>query len=388
MEVYVLDSLLRRETVVDKFESLIWTERFSEIGDFELIINSTRETRSQFLTGTRLAVNTSYRVMTVEIVEDTTDADGKHVLKVKGRSIEAMLEDRIARGSHNNTAVEPTWNLSGTPGDIARFIFQKICVEGLLSLDDIIPFMTAGNIMPNDTLAESSTPITVEIPPESVYDSIKNLCDIYDLGFRLIRNFDMSQLYFNIYAGSDRTTRQRALNPVIFAVENDNLQNTTELENAEKAKNVAYVYSDHGSAIVYGDGVPSDVDGFDRRVLLVEVTDIEATTPDIPGVLAQRGKEELSKSRVFTAFDGELNQRGSYRYGVDYNLGDIVEMRNEDGIITYKRVTEQIFVHDIEGERNYPTVSMDKFISANTWRSQLSTRIWADFGLTEYWADQ
>jgi hypothetical protein len=48
MEVFILDSLLRRSQVVDKFESLIWTERFSEIGDFELDLKSTLEARGQF----------------------------------------------------------------------------------------------------------------------------------------------------------------------------------------------------------------------------------------------------------------------------------------------------------------------------------------------------
>lgn len=388
MEVYVLDSLLRRERVVDRFESLIWTERFSEIGDFELILRSTRESRSQFITGTRLAVNTSYRVMIVETVEDETDSDGKKLLTVKGRSLEALLEDRVARPSHDNLAVAPTWRLGGRPGDIARQVFKEICVDGKLSLDDIIPFITAGSIMPNDTISEPDTPIVVEFPPQTVFEAIKELCDIYDLGFRLLRNFDMSQLYFDIYTGSDRTTRQRDLPPIIFSVENDNLQNTKELDTIVGAKNVAYVYSEVGSAIVFAENVPVDVEGFDRRVLLVEASEVTADTVDIPAALRQKGWEELSKARSFSAFDGELNQRGSYRYGVDYNLGDIVEMRNEDGVITYKRVTEQIFVHDVEGERSYPTVSMDMFVAANTWRSQISTRVWEDFGLEEYWADQ
>jgi hypothetical protein len=41
MEVYILDSLLRRTEVVDQFESCIWTERFSEHGEFEIDIKST-----------------------------------------------------------------------------------------------------------------------------------------------------------------------------------------------------------------------------------------------------------------------------------------------------------------------------------------------------------
>src|SRR4051794_28580866 len=111
MEVYVLDSLLRRIQVVDRFESLIWTERFSEIGDFEIDIKSTLESRSQFIPGSRLAINNSYRMMEVDTVEDATTEDGKDVLKVKGHSIERVLQDRIA----TTTTDMSNWDLVGTP---------------------------------------------------------------------------------------------------------------------------------------------------------------------------------------------------------------------------------------------------------------------------------
>lgn len=64
MEVYVLDSLLRRSEVIDRFESLIWTERWASWGDFELAIRSTYGSRGLLRKGTQLAMNQSDRVMT------------------------------------------------------------------------------------------------------------------------------------------------------------------------------------------------------------------------------------------------------------------------------------------------------------------------------------
>lgn len=388
MELYILDSLLRRIEVVDTFESLIWTERFAATGDFQLQIKSTRGTRMQFAEGTRLALRGSYRVMTVENVTNATDGDGRTILKVAGRSLESLLDDRVARDTLADLTIEPTWTLTGTPGDIARQIFNDICVRGDLDIGDKIPFIQPGTIFPADTIPESQTTITRQVEPKSVYEAIKEICDSYDLGFRLVRNFDTSQLYFNIYAGNDRTTRQTVKTPVIFAMDYDNLQNTSEFSSIEKSKNVAIVLSEHGTAVVYGENVPSDVDGFDRRVMLVTASNIEATTPDIPGVLRQQGLEALAQARSFSAFDGEINQRGQYKYGIDYDLGDVVEIRSSDGIITYKRVSEQIFVSDSEGEKSYPTFSMNAFVAANTWLSQLESKVWQDFGLTEYWIDQ
>jgi hypothetical protein len=379
VEVYILDSLFRRTAVFDKFESLIWTERFSELGDFELDLKSTLENRAQFLPGTRLAINNSYRVMTVETVEDNTDTDGKEMLKVKGHSLEALLEDRVARNAMTDTVTEPSWALLGTPGNIARAMFDHVVRTHSLDPLDAIPFLQPGSIFPADTIPESLTEITWVQNPDSLFNAIKAICDAYDLGFRLVRNFDMSQLYFDIYAGLDRTTQQSTVPPVIFSVGLDNIQNTTEYQTIEKSKNVAYVFSDAGFEVVYGPNVDPDTDGFDRHVMVVNVT-IEAGDPDPTGTMIQAGTEALMANRASAYFDGEVNQYNEYVYGVDYNVGDLVEMRNKDGIITYKKVTEQIFVSDDQGERSYPTLTADLFAGTNTWLEWTNkSTVWLDY---------
>lgn len=388
MEVYILDSLLRRIEVVDKFESFIWTERFASFGDFELDIISTRESREQFTSGTQIATNESYRVMVVESVEKITDSESRQLLKVKGRSLEIILMDRVAKNTLTDLTVAPTWNLTGIPGDIARQIFHDICVTGVLDSADVIPFIQPGTIFPDDTIAESPISITLAVKPSTVYDAIKSICDSYDLGFRLVRNFDTSQLYFDIYAGNDRTTFQSILTPVIFSPQLDSLQNTSELSTIENAKNVAYVFSPVGVQVVYAPSADPDVEGFERRVLLVQADDITSGSPAVvAAALIQRGLEELAKSRPFVGFDGEINQYNNYKYGVDYQLGDIFELRNIDGVVSYVRVIEQIFVSDNNGDRSYPTLELNETLYPypGTWFAQKYQK-WVDF-TTEFWTD-
>lgn len=375
MEVYILDRLLRRERVIDLFESCIWTERFAAYGDFELTIRSTNESRSLFKTGTQLAMNNSYRVMTVESVENSVDDDGKATLKVKGISLEGVLEDRIAKATMIGT---DKWKITGAPAVVARKIFHDICVTGVLSTYDKIPFVIEGSIMPNNTIAEPIDPITVELEPQTVYQAIKDICEVWGLGFRLLRNFDTSQLYWDVYAGNNRTTRQKILPPVIFSPGLDNLQNSTELNSIENAKNVAYVFSPAGTLTVYAGDVAPDVSGFDRRVLVVNADDITADNTNVQAALLQRGKEELAKARSLQAFDGEINQNSQFKYQRDYYLGDLVEMRDVDGTTNLMRVTEQIFVSDGEGERSYPTLALNTFINTGSWLSWESNQTWLD----------
>lgn len=383
MEVYTLDKLLRRETVIDRFESLIWTERFSEDGDFEMVVHSTTENRDLLAAGTWLAMNESYRVMVVKTVTDAVDDEGKKVLNIAGVSIESWLRDRVAKKTLSNTTTEPNWVIVDTPGNVVRKFFHDICVTGTLNIGDKIPFVVEGTIFPEDTIPEPTDVITVTQEPATVYDAIKNVCDLYDLGFRLVRNFDTSQLYFDIYSGSDRTTQQTDFAPVVFSSNLDNLQNTTELTTIAQHKNVAYVFSPIGFEVVYGENVDPEVEGFDRQVLLVNADDITQIDPpytpaEISALLIQRGTEELSKNRSFSAFDGEINQSSQYKYGIHYELGDLIEMRNEKGVANNMRITEQIFVSDKEGERSYPTLTINLFIMPGTWLAWNYNQTWLD----------
>lgn len=387
MEVYTLDSLYRREQVVDKFLSLIWTERFSSYGDFELNLYSTLQNRNLFKEGVRLAINESYRVMTVETIEDTFDTEGRLILKVKGRSLEAILDSRLARGTMASLTTTPTWILTGTPVAIATQMFHDICVTGILDVGDKIPFINEGSIFPADTIAPPSDVITYTVDPKTLYTAEKDLCDQYVLGFRLVRNFDTSQLYFDIYTGSDRTTHQTVLPAVLFSPALDNLQNTTELSSSATYKNVAYVITPVGSSIVYALGVETDIDGFDRQVLVVQADDITDADPVIAlAQMQQRGIEELAKNRPLISFDGELNQNSQYKYGRDYNLGDLVEFRNIDGVENNMQVTEHIFVSDEQGDHSYPTLTVIQFINLGSWLAEPAAEVWADLGSTDYWA--
>lgn len=378
MEIYTLDALLRRQYVIDRFQSLIWTERWQTYGDFQLDVISTYQMRGLLKPDTYLVMNKSNYVMRVESVEDDVDANGQKLLIAKGRSVEAILLDRVAYSIEGDTTTTPKWTITDTPGAVCRKVFHDICVTGVLNVGDIIPYVTEGTFMPASTITEPIDPITLEMDPTTVYDAITQVCKSWDLGLRMLRQNDLTMLYFDIYAGSDRTTAQTTLPPVVFAPNLDNLQNTKELTSIDSSKNVAYVYSPVGFKEVYAAGVDPAVEGLERRVMVVNASDITSTT-GLDAALSQRGYEALAGARVLQAFDGEISQNSRYVYGRDYNLGDVVETRNVDGVTNNMRVTEQIFVEDGNGERQYPTLALNTFINTGSWLSWTSDKAWFDF---------
>jgi hypothetical protein len=380
MDIYTLDALNRREFLIDRHESMIWTERFNKWGDFVLTVNATNEMRAKFRVGTSLMIPNSLRVMVVETVEESEDEEGKKVLEIKGRSLEKILDDRLARGSLSDLTTEPKWVITDQPADIARKLFHDICVTGILDTGDIIPGISETSIFPTDTIAEPPDTITYEIEPQTLYSALSNLCDIFEMGFRLVLNPTTLTRHFDVYMGSDRTSKQTTLPAVVFSPELENLQNTKALTTNAMYKNVAYVISPVGHEIVYPLDIDPLIDGFDRRVLFVKADDITDTVPaDATAKMIQRGLDELSKYRQFSAFDGELNDTQSrYKYGVHYHLGDLVEIRNASGVASDMQVTEQIFVSDREGERSYPTLSVNKYITPGSWLSWDANEVWND----------
>jgi len=389
MEVFVLDDQLRRVIIFDKYESLIWTERFNNLGDFRLTVQATDDNRKTLVAGTRLAMNESWYVMEIETVQDTTDADGKATLTAVGPDMSYLLTQRAARYSLSDD-LDTKWVATDLPADLARAIFAHICVAGSLDTNDIIPFINTDSttFFPTDTIPEPGDSITYEMDPMTVFTAVKQLCDIYDMGFRLIRNYDESELWFDIYMGSDRTSQQTDYPAVIFSQGLDNLQNTSQVTTNTNYKNVCIVISPVGVRTVYSSDVTSGVSGFDRRVMVITASDITDGVPATANArMDQRGAEALGQQRKFSGFDGEVNQNAQYKYGIDYYLGDLVELRSTLGTKTVVQVTEQIFVSDKEGDRSYPTLEIKRFVTPGSWDDAPPDMTWDAAPGTNTWDD-
>jgi hypothetical protein len=391
MDLYVLDDQLRRIDIYDDYISLIWTERFNDVGDLTLKTNNNYRNRQGLTNGTQLALNESRRIMVINSIVNGWDQQGNNVLNITGKSLEQITDDRVAQNTLAGTGTSNTgWAITGAPADVCRTIFTDICVNGQLSSQDIIPFITTGNPFPPDLIAEPTDQITTALTSDTVLSAIKTICQQYDLGFRLVRGLDNSQLYFNIYAGNNRTAAQTDFPAVVFSRAFGSLTGITQLQSQVGYKNCAYVYSQNGATMVYAPSVDPTVAGFDRHVMMVQAQNVDSTLTGtaLTAELTAQGLAALAQNAGSNALDGEVPQLTPFHYGIDYQLGDIVEMQDEDGGIEYMRVTEQIFAADNNGDRSYPTLTAEQFITPGSWAIQGGIE-WADLDSSEtYWADE
>lgn len=391
MEWYILDDNLRRDQIIEGFESFIWTERYQAWGDFQILIMSTPETRNTFQPGVRIGMKFSYRVMTIETVQDDLADDGTKKLTITGRSIEAWLDDRVAMPAltGSGSSGSPKWTVTDTPVNIANYLFQQICVAAILDANDTIPYYHAGTLLPAGSIAPPATTVTMDFDIGTLYADLQLICVTYNLGFRLAKDNDTGNVYFEIYTGTDRTSHQFVRQAIIFSQDLESVTKTSILNSTAGSKNVAYVFAQNGAAKVYSPLVDSTIAQDERRVLVVDASDIDLPAGAALDVaIQQRGQQELAANPAVYILDGEVNQLQPYIYGTDYNLGDKVEERSVDGAVNTMIVTEQIFVSDDQGERSYPTLTLSTTAPAGSWNAEPHGEHWSDVLTSVHWADE
>lgn len=371
MDLYVVDENFAKTAVVDKFSSLIWTDRYNAYGDVTLVMEATKGNRDLIKEGTFLHTPKSPEAMMLHTVNVENN-----VLTAQGFSLVEFLRQRLFRKGWGGN--ESSWVFSSEDsGDIMVEIMQALIYPGTYLIDGTV--LTSGqgtdellNLDVVSVVGGGST-IDIAVSYGDVYTALKQVADAANRGFSLqpSNNFDGSGtggLRFMVTLGLDRTTSQTDNEVVIFDPAMDNLADAKELRSIQGYKNVAWVWpqgitSQSQIRRVYAPGA-TGLTLWQRRTLMVEASDINA--PDyssgaLAAALDARGRDALANNNYVKVVDGQIVPQNAYTFGIDgnYDLGDIVELRGvTPGTSQAARVTEYIRTQDNTGEQEYPTLSI------------------------------
>lgn len=413
MEIYILDTLLRPIDLIDddQFISFIWTERYAERGDFQLVAPSSQAMKNRFPTDTLIMINDSKRIMRVNTIEEKDDVETGSVLTIKGYELVWVLEQRVvgfrnAEGGDHPLMIAPVTSLSGwTPINLMEMFVDYICIAPVgLNPGDEIPYLqspSTPSLYPPSNIPEpGATGIDWEQKVDKLYTAVTDIAKAYDLGFRLYKDPAATKLYFEAYQGADRTSAQSVYPPVVFSSDMANLQNTTEyIDNLEHYNVVIAIYQyteEVTNRQLSIDVTVSDPElafssgGFDQKTKTIIITQLPEGMEliDVPAYLEQLGQEELTRSRPSDIYDGEVDPDAEFLYERDYYLGDIVEVRGNNGGAAYMRVVEQIIKFDATGKSSYPSMITKTSITPGTWKSWKYDVDWIEMGDGEYWSNQ
>jgi hypothetical protein len=353
MDLLILNSAFQKIGVIDTFESLIWTDRYYQAGDFELLTSPTQNILSVLSQGAYGAIKESDHLMIIEDVHIKTDPITGNKLIIKGRGFESTLDRRII------------W-------DPIRFESEPIqySIFTLLNEHAINPINASRKI--NDLQFQFSTdPVVLSIQisnqywGDNLYNAIVDLCFSNNIGLKITLN-DQGKYIFKLYSGIDRSYDQVQNPYVVFAPNFENLKNSEYMLSSRLLKTATLIAGEKGvgNAQICIEVDPSEgsVLGLYRKEMFLDaqsVTRVDqngnpTTDEEYFGHLYQRGLEELSKNIIIETFASEVDPTGEFIFGRDFFLGDVLQVANEYGYEGKSRVIEVVRCQDGSGFKIYP----------------------------------
>mgnify|MGYP002554120468 CR=1 FL=1 len=183
MEAWILDQNAASLAVLDTFQSFIWTDRYRGYGDFEIYMPAETSALSYLKEGNYLVTKDSDRMMIIEDIQVDTDAENGNHLIVTGRSLESILCRRVIWGYKV---------LNGNFQDAIRTLLNENVIAPSNSKRKIPNFVFR---VSTDTRITGLT-VDTQFLGENLYDAILSLCEEKEIGFRVLPDGTVRQVYF------------------------------------------------------------------------------------------------------------------------------------------------------------------------------------------------
>lgn len=359
MELTILKENFEINGIIDAYESLIWTDRYYEHGDFELLAPPNANNVQAILQGSYARIDESDHIMLIEDVHIETDPVDGNRMTIKGRSGEILLDRRTI---------------------VAGVEFSQISIDTVVHqlVTECILVPVGPNpqlrVITNFSYKVSEDPNVLNVLVSNqywqnlLYPSIVEMCYNSGIGWKVTLS-DAGIFQVELYAGQDRTYEQLDNPYVVFSPDFENLKNSTYMATTRLLRTVCYTGGEKGvgniQSVVEVDPSLGTILGINRREMYLDAQDVghvdeegnELTEEEYEAHLYQRGLEELAKNTALSSFSSEVDPTNNFVYDRDFFLGDILQVENEYGYAGRSRVVEVTRCQDRSGFKVYPIFS-------------------------------
>lgn len=347
MEIYVLNKNFETVAIVDSYTSLIWTDRYYQAGDFELYLPTSINALNTFIPDYYLWNKDSEHLMVIEDLKTTSDLEEGNNLTVTGRSLESILDRRII------------WSQTNITGSLHDAI-KNILTNNIISPE--IQERTIPNFIFEDSDDEYILGLELEAQydGDNIYEIITKLCEDKKIGFKITLN-DSNQFVFKLYRGTDRSYSQDTESFIVFSPYFENIVNSEYREVKSESKNVILVAGEgEGTSQKKASAGDLEATSLDRREIYFSGGNQSSNGQTISGdkytaYLKEQGVEELKKHKIEKVIEGEVETSKIFIYGIDYFMGDVVEIEDEYDRHSRTRIIEFIMNQDDDGYKAYPS---------------------------------
>jgi len=418
MELVTLNSSFQEDTLVGKYQSLIWTERYASAGDFQITSSNVKELKDLLPLESYVSLRDSVVPMKVETHKIEKGKTKAPLLTITGRSCEACwLELRAStRALVTGTGTtHPQWLEPGgreadaaytvmrqVLGDTSRYSYQygtyvlytqlpanplDVIPELDLTLPAdfrVVPWDAGVDYKPGESVIVGTTfYLATSLQPNVGKNPVSNptywtatsaatAMSTVSAFKHEIKNQNLYTTVMELLATNNRglkATRPGATIldfPVRIEIYNGrNLTDTVSFDaRFDQIDDATYLLSNLGStnvAYVLGKDGDSEVNKTMatppsglNRRVLV-VDETTASEVSTPISRRSRGLVELYKNNATALFGGEVAIQVANEFNKSYFLGDIIKLVGEYGLSQNVRVAEFIRSEDASGEKAYPT---------------------------------
>ena len=356
--------------IIDTAKSVIWRSVYYGVGDFEVYVQATQNTRELLSVGNYVTRQDNNEIGIIEKVEIKADKFDGLMITASGRFAKSILDRRLI------------YNLSGTSnaatilrGNVelqVRKIVEENAISCAFDSRRNIPLLELGALanIPLKIVDESGNAAQKQVSYGNLLEYSDAVLQEYELSARVTLDAESKKLQYSVFSGEDRSEENEIGNePVIFSEGYDNLKDSAYSLDKTSFKNAALIGGEgEGTARFYALAAGSET-GLARREVWVDASSISKTYKDAGGTeqtysndvysgfLLERGRQSLSALKPVEAFGGSLDvTSGNFVFNRDFFLGDVVTVESER-IGIYKRV-RIISVTEVQDENGY-TVSVD-----------------------------
>ena len=379
MEIYKLSSsTLKPTAIVTGLSSYHWEDKFTSAGSVTLETPHIRQAMELIPPETYLGNSVDDTVMYVEKHSVTTD-NGIPKLTISGRSGQAFLESRFAVKRISNGINEESHELEDyRVYELMRAVLRSSRLSTPSGFNYNLGFPYT-YLQPDTRVGPLIN--SFEVPRQSVFKILSDLSESYGVSFRMLRKINSTSdipVTMSFMPGYIRTNKS---NPMFSYANGDILNERFVWDVTNRADFVtaftplessSYAYTNYKGDYVHRakmvdrpESEPKDLLRMDNIYGLTPMQWLENLMDamnNLQIMYYQRGVARTQAELYFNAaqktkkYSFDISSSAKAKYGVEYNLGDIVTVHSSFSDMVDMRVSSYIRTMDESGYNEYPVL--------------------------------
>lgn len=247
--------------LINHMTALRWTERFSDIGDFELWAPMTPDNAEMLKENNLLWIGED-AIGIIDTIQETKDTDGSLTMQVSGPFLEELLNRRVVW--QNYAATDYVSNHMRT------LVNDAIINPSVLARK--VPY-----IVLDSEQAVTGPKVAYNATRGNLWTYLIELGKVHGLSPRFICDVKNRRVKFKVLTATDRSREQSKVTPVQLSSDLSDILSSSYLYDGSGFKNVALIAgqgegNDRKTAVI-----GNEESGVDRREIFIDARDISDT---------------------------------------------------------------------------------------------------------------